>query len=617
MMNTLAEAALPLSAFPLSIVAKATVVLCVALLLLRCARPATASARHLVLAAAFAVLAALPLAERLVPPVGITVDAAGTAPLLPITRADTTADLATPVNAPAASSLRSSAGGDARWSWEQLLFAAWAMGAFVCLAPVLLTPWRLHRLRRKAHRWSRGDSLIRATERGRARIAVFVHDEDTPPLTYGLVRPAILLPAAAARWSDDDIVRALVHELEHVRRADWPVFIAARIVSAVYWFHPLVWIAWRRLGLEAERACDDAVLRGSERTAYAQQLVTLARERWRASAVPVLSMTGRSDLSVRIASVLDETQIRGRLGRARAAVILALATVLLAALGSLRAQGPSVVIAPADAPAFEVVSIRENTSPVLDPEDSSFGFMPGGRFVTTNWPLFRLILSAFALQPQQLVGVPDWVATARYDIAAQATEALSMTAAGAPGPGQLAIQRMLADRFQLAVHTEARELPIFALTVARSDGRLGPKISKSATDCDAITKANMQARSDAERIEVPRLPDGRSACVFSHRFGRMLGGGTTMANLAQQLSRISSRIVHNRTGLQGGFDLELEFTPDQAVYRDGAPPPGTPLDPSAPSFFTALVEQLGLKLEAIRAPVEVLVIDRIERPSEN
>ena len=97
----------------------------------------------------------------------------------------------------------------------------------------------------------------------------------------------------------------------------------------------------------------------------------------------------------------------------------------------------------------------------------------------------------------------------------------------------------------------------------------------------------------------------------------MLAGGTTMANFAEMLSRINSRIVHDRTGLTGGFDIDLEFTPDPTIYRDGTPPPGAPLDPGAPSFFAALEEQLGLKLEAVRAPVEVLVIDRMERPSEN
>jgi uncharacterized protein (TIGR03435 family) len=615
-MTSLADAALSLSAFPLSIVVKATVVLGIALFVLRCTRPAAASVRHLMLVAAFAMLAALPLAERVVPSIAIPVGGAVTAPVLPITRADTSADLAGAVATPAVPPGPSgtSARGASSWSREQLLFAAWALGTFVCLVPVLLTPWRLRQLRGHARQWSHGDALVRTIEPAfvMRRVSVFLHDEPAAPLTCGIARPAILLPAAATQWSDADIQRALVHELEHVRRADWPVYVVSRIVCALYWFHPLAWVAWRRLGLEAERACDDAVLRGSERTAYAQQLVTLARERWRTSAIPVLSMAGRSDLSARVAAVLDETQRRGRLGRTRAAVVVSAAVLLTAAIGPLRAQGTPIVIAPpAGAPAFEVVSVRENKSPVLDPEDSSISLMPGGRFVTTNWPLRLLILGAFGLQPQQLADAPDWIDVVRYDISATAPGPLT------PASSQLAIQRMLADRFGLAVHTETRELPIFALMVARDDGRLGPKIKRSEVDCAAIIKANMQARGDEPRIAVPQLPDGRSACVFSQRLGRVLAGGTTMANFAQGLSRIHSRIIHDRTGLAGGFDIDLEFTPDSTVYRDGAPGPGAPLDPNAPSFFTALVEQLGLKLEATRAPVEVLVIDRIQRPTEN
>ena len=324
-----------------------------------------------------------------------------------------------------------------------------------------------------------------------------------------------------------------------------------------------------------------------------------------------LSMAGRSDLSARVAAVLDETQMRGHLGRVPAAVVLAIAGVLVAAVGPLRAQGAAIVIAQPTGPRFEVVSVRENTAPVVDAEESEISLMPGGRFVTKNWPLRMLILGAFALQPQQLVDAPDWIETARYDISATAPGPLT------PALSQLAIQHMLADRFRLAVHTETRELPIFALTLAREDGRLGPRIQKSAVDCQAIINANMKARGNQAPVEVPELPDGRPACLFSQRFGRMLAGGTTMADFAQGISRITSRIVHDRTGLPGGFDIDLEFTPDPTVYRDGAPGPGAPLDPNAPSFFTALVEQLGLKLEATRAPVEVLVIDRIERPTEN
>jgi bla regulator protein blaR1 len=608
MMNAVAQAALSLSTFPLSVLLKATAILGVAFLILRCTRPAAASVRHLVLAAAFAVLAALPLAERAAPSISIRVDRLATAPILPITRAD----LAGPNDgAPAAPF--SPAGKPERgtaWSKERLLLAAWGLGASVCLVPVLLTPWRLRQLRRSARRWSRAEELLRTIDPTARPVAVFVHEEETAPLACGIARPAILLPAAAAQWSADDLTRALIHEREHVRRADWPVFIATRIVSALYWFHPLVWIAWRRLGLEAERASDDAVLRESERTAYAQQLVTLAKERWRASAIPVLSMAGRSDLSARVAAVLDETQMRGRLGRVRAAVVLAAAGMLLAVVGPLRAQTTQVVPVE-NAPAFDVVSIRENTSGEAGQTSRR---LPGGRMVMNNLPLRTLIISAFGLQPQQLAGGPAWIDSARYDITAQASGEFAATEPGTVGPMNLMMQRMLADRFRLAVHTERRELPIYTLTMARSDRRLGPRIRTAAIDCQAAMNEMMkQAQGSGAPPAPPQRPDGGPGCGMRMAPGSLTAGGTSMAALARLLAVPVGRLVLDRTGLDGGFDFDLEFTADPPAGASPAPSQ----NPDAPSIFTALDEQLGLKLEAVRAPVEVLVIDRVERPSEN
>ena len=613
MMNAVAQAALSLSAFPLSIVLKATVILGVAFLVLRCTRPAAASVRHLVLASTFAMLAALPLAERVIPAIEIPVEGAVTAPLLPITRIDTADPVDTPLPALSAPS-RPAARAGSTGSRAQLLLAVWTIGAFVCLVPVLLTPWRLRQLRGKARRWSHGDALVRTIEPDPARrVAVFVHDEEMAPLTCGLTRPAILLPAAAAQWRDGDVERALVHELEHVRRADWPVYMAARIVCALYWFHPLTWVAWRRLGLEAERACDDAVVRVAEGTAYAQQLVTLARTRMSPSVVPVLSMAGRSDLSTRVAAVLDETQVRGRLGRARGTVILAAAFLLAAAVAPLRAQGPPIATSlTKDAPSFDVVSIRENKSG--DP-GQTIRRQPGGRLIIINVPLRTLIISAFGLQPQQLAAGPDWIDSARYDITAQASGELAVTEPGSVGPLDLMMQRMLADRFQLAVRTERRELPIYALTLARSDGRLGPRIRTAAIDCQAVMNDMLKRGQSGGGPPVPpQRPDGGPGCGMRFGPGSLLtAGGSSMAALARLLAVPVGRLVLDRTGLTGGFDFDLEFTIDPV---GGAPQPPSN-DATAPSIFTALEEQLGLKLQAERGPVEVLVIDRIERPTEN
>ena len=142
----------------------------------------------------------------------------------------------------------------------------------------------------------------------------------------------------ARDWSESDLQRALVHELEHIRRADWPMQLAVRAICAGYWFHPLVWIAWRRLCLESERACDDAVVDRAEQADYAEQLVTLAERLSHGAAQPVLAMANRSDLSVRVSAVLDRTQLRGRPSASLVAATVAAASVFVLALAAVRVE---------------------------------------------------------------------------------------------------------------------------------------------------------------------------------------------------------------------------------------------------------------------------------------
>jgi beta-lactamase regulating signal transducer with metallopeptidase domain len=136
-------------------------------------------------------------------------------------------------------------------------------------------------------------------------------------MTCGVLNPAIVLPSNAEKWELEDLNRALIHELEHVRRLDRVSQCLARSVSAVYWFHPLVWIAWRRLTLEAERSCDDAVLGRSEPTAYADQLVRLAQRLSTAAKPPLLAMANRADLAARVGAILDGRSGVGGLGHPR------------------------------------------------------------------------------------------------------------------------------------------------------------------------------------------------------------------------------------------------------------------------------------------------------------
>lgn len=615
MTETLATVALAASTFPLSVLIKITGVLAVALVAVRILRPATATLRHLVLACAFGAVAALPVVAVVAPAMTVTVERP--APVSPVVLPITVATVADQRNGiPPMRSEHAAAAGDIADTPARsaLPLAAWAAGATIAMVPVLLIPARLRRLRRTARHWGKGDDALQTIGAARHRACVLLHDEVTVPLTCGVIRPAIILPVDAPRWSDDDLRHALVHEMEHVRRADWAVHVATRVVCALYWFHPLVWLAWRRLRLEAERACDDAVLRNGEPAAYAEQLVTLARRQVIRAPVPPLSMAGPTDLSTRVRALLDETQVRGPVSAAATAAVVAAAVLCTVVVAPLSAAPIRPVQAPSDAPAFDVVSIRENRS---GDQGQRINRLPGGRVVTSNFPLRNLILFAYGLQPQQLIGGPDWMDSARWDITAQAPGEFPITEPGTVGAPQLMMQRMLADRFRLAVHTETRELPIYALTLARADRRLGSQIQPAAIDCLTVLSAALaKAKQEGGGLPPsPQRPNGAPGCGTRFDGRTLSAGGTSMAALARSLSGMVGRLVEDRTGLEGGFDFDLEFAVDPALAAAGAPRPAD--DANLPSIFTALQEQLGLKLDAARAPVEVLVIDSVDRPAEN
>jgi uncharacterized protein (TIGR03435 family) len=264
-------------------------------------------------------------------------------------------------------------------------------------------------------------------------------------------------------------------------------------------------------------------------------------------------------------------------------------------------------------PTFEVASVKINRS---GENNMRIGLQPGGRFTTTNVPLRALIRFAYQLQDFQMVGGPDWLTADRFDIVAKAEGDAPPSAPGTVGPIQLMLRDLLEDRFKVAVHHETRDLPIYALVLARTDKKLGPKLSASTVDCQAMMSAAM-ARGGPPAA--PPQVNGRPVCGMQVGLGRMVGGGFPLSQLASSLSQMVQRVVIDRTGLAGNYDLELTYTPDQ--MPQGTPPPGAPapppIDPNGPSIFTALQEQLGLKLDSQRGPVEVLVIDRAERPTEN
>jgi beta-lactamase regulating signal transducer with metallopeptidase domain len=337
MIPTLASAALTVSrSFELAMLVKATAILALGLAAAQMMRRTQASIRHLTLAAAFAAVIALPLAAVGGPAVAIRIPVERAA----IAAGSPTAPIAPAPAAPGDAHPLIARGTNGALSVSTILRAVWILGAASLLAALATGLWRLRRLRRQALPLPEIQRLANtlAREAGiRRHVDVLEHERVSTPLTCGVWRPAILLPADVHDWTDPNLRRALVHEIEHVRRGDWALQIGVTAVAALYWFHPLVWIASRRLCLEAERACDDAVVRSGDGTDYADQLVLLARRMSPGNPAAIVGMAVRTDLSARVAALLDATQRRGRPGVAAATAATLVAAAVVIAVAPIRA----------------------------------------------------------------------------------------------------------------------------------------------------------------------------------------------------------------------------------------------------------------------------------------
>jgi uncharacterized protein (TIGR03435 family) len=459
--------------------------------------------------------------------------------------------------------------------------------------------------------WLQGKAILRDLARSagiKKDVDLVLHNGVAGPITCGIFRPTIICPLDAQSWSRADLQRALIHELEHAVRGDCLTHGLARFVCAIYWFHPLVWTSWRRLSLEAERACDDAVLRRAEAADYADQLLTLAQRMNSGARMPVLAMANRSDLTRRVASVLNPKQRRGRPGRSWTAAASTATVLLIAIIAPLRAIG-RMPQAPAAGQRleFEVASVKKNVS---GSPSASFGGRPGGMIVVQNNTLRNIIRNVWGLQGFQIVGGPDWINNDRWDINAKAPESLIRQTQQQSQQQQqqlmLMMRTLLADRFKLVVHNEKRDMPVYALVLARPDGKFGPQLKRSELDCNALAEAIRRG----EATPPPRSAD-QPFCGTRTGRGSVMTSGVEMADFARNLSPSTGRIVVDRTGLTGAFDLNLTFTPDPLGPGVGDPA----LD--VPSLFVAIQEQLGLKLEAARTPIDVLVIDSAATPTEN
>jgi uncharacterized protein (TIGR03435 family) len=273
---------------------------------------------------------------------------------------------------------------------------------------------------------------------------------------------------------------------------------------------------------------------------------------------------------------------------------LAVLTVVTVGTGSTNAQTRST---PSE-PAFEVASVKPS---LKDDGPEGISVRPDGSAVFTRFSLQTLITIAYRSEGiqrfDQLVGGPSWIAVERFDITAKAEAASGLQGGQERLAGML--RSLLRDRFRLRIHTETRSMPAYRLVVVRPDGRLGPRLRESAIEC-------------SERTDAPNKSDPDRWCGIRAVGGIITGRAVSAAQLAGNLSGYPSvdRFVTDRTGLTGRYDFTLEYSP-------GFSEPGGAVAATGPSLFTALTEQLGLRLQPETVMVPVLVIENVETPSPN
>ena len=305
-----------------------------------------------------------------------------------------------------------------------------------------------------------------------------------------------------------------------------------------------------------------------------------------------------------------------------------IAILLADARTAVKAQSQSAASSTAT---FEVASVKRAAPPGTGPMMVRLGGLQGSRWMAENTTLYMLIRNAYPQYQMQgqIIGGPAWLQSDRFNVTA--------TVEGTPAAEQLRtmVQHLLADRFKFVAHTETRELPVLALVLARTDGKLGPKMRPAGVDCEKFRADQVQQAQRGAGPAAPPTPPrpGEPAppCQTMMMAGpgtmKAESGGMSTAQLANLLSQSAGRPVVDRTGLKGDYAVSVEFAREPGSGGLlGGPPPLVPPEAQAkdaaaaaemPSIFSAVQEQLGLKLESRRESVEVLVINRAEPPTED
>jgi bla regulator protein blaR1 len=406
------------------------------------------------------------------------------------------------------------------------------------------------------------------------------------PGVVGLFRPVLLLPdGICERLTSEQLQTILTHELSHVRRRDNLTASIHMLVEALFWFHPLVWWMGRRLIVEREGACDEAVIAtGGDREAYAEALLTVCKF-YVMSPIAAAAGVAGADLKKRIELIMTP-RITHKLSAASKALLAAAATaaaLVPIAIGSVLAT-PYRAAAQTEGGAsgtFQSVTIQESQS-----GSPNISILVGpDSFRTQNYSLRELIAWAFDVQGALISG-PDTL-DAKYNIEANAPSAFPRSGNEAVDAARAMVRNMLADQFQLETHRGTQSISAYVLTAAGAG-------------------ANFQVSRPGE--PGPRVQVGPTSIT---------GSVLRMSEFVELLSQRLGHAVLDQTGLTQTYDFQLDWRSDTSPAAEPAEKaPAVPPIPSPEVLASALQTQLGMVLKLEQSPAEVLVVDRVQSPKD-
>ncbi len=483
-------------------------------------------------------------------------------------------------------------------SW---VVAFWLVGA-TAFSLRLLSGWILaERLRNRMVRpapaeWQRTLDQLKSRLSVSPPVRLLVSGLLQAPAAIGWLRPIVLVPAGAlAGLPPAQMEALLVHELAHVRRHDYLIHMVQSAVEAILFYHPAVWWISGHMRAERELCCDDITVSiTGDGAVYARALAEVDSAGW---IQPTIMAANSGSLADRIARLLGQSSPSDRISSSPVSA----AALFVFALG-----GWVMLAQSSDRPQFEAASIKPSNSQSIQYVRP----LPGR--LTADASLQVLTHYAYGVPPFRVVGGPERVMAVRYQIDA--------TASGGASRDRmfLMLRSLLEDRFQLKIHRETREQPVFALVAARGGLKLPPPQDGACVEAPADASPEW---TGGGRMAAPgELPPMTARCgsagvSLGPSGARLQGGKIAMPELVRILSMLVGRSIIDRTGFREVFDLQMDFVPDDTTPAMPPPPPDSGI--SGASLAHALEQQLGVRLESAKGPVEVIVVDHAEPPSGN